>query len=199
MAVSNAFGSNIFDILLGLGLPWMLQTCFADPGSSVFPYATTCQDTPCTTNEDCVDDWCSAEGQCVVKVNSTDQDKINLSMLLLLGSFFFMLFVIKLSRWKLTPALGWVMVACYFGWAGKQLYDDFAGVSLPFSMSVVILSYCHAVDEMGSALCTRQNCTCLPSLWALPLNFMRLGLSRTLARPASQLVNWLVRQVVSKP
>lgn len=27
MAVSNAFGSNIFDILLGLGLPWMLQTC----------------------------------------------------------------------------------------------------------------------------------------------------------------------------
>lgn len=25
MAVSNAFGSNIFDVLLGLGFPWMLQ------------------------------------------------------------------------------------------------------------------------------------------------------------------------------
>ena len=24
MAVSNAIGSNVFDILLGLGLPWML-------------------------------------------------------------------------------------------------------------------------------------------------------------------------------
>jgi len=33
MAVSNAFGSNIFDILLGLGLPWCLQCYFADPGS----------------------------------------------------------------------------------------------------------------------------------------------------------------------
>merc|ERR1719272_2047699 len=26
MAVSNAIGSNLFDILLGLGLPWMLGT-----------------------------------------------------------------------------------------------------------------------------------------------------------------------------
>merc|ERR1711957_1074469 len=26
MAVSNAIGSNVFDILLGLGLPWMLGT-----------------------------------------------------------------------------------------------------------------------------------------------------------------------------
>ena len=25
MAVSNAIGSNVFDILLGLGLPWMLS------------------------------------------------------------------------------------------------------------------------------------------------------------------------------
>jgi len=53
MAVSNAFGSNIFDILLGLGLPWMLQTCFADPGSSVFPYATACTDLPCRSLNDC--------------------------------------------------------------------------------------------------------------------------------------------------
>lgn len=33
MAVSNAFGSNIFDVLLGLGWPWMMQTCIVDPGS----------------------------------------------------------------------------------------------------------------------------------------------------------------------
>merc|ERR1712188_121863 len=36
MAVSNAFGSNIFDILLGLGWPWMLQTCVVDPGAILF-------------------------------------------------------------------------------------------------------------------------------------------------------------------
>ena len=29
MAVSNAIGSNVFDILLGLGLPWCISTvCF---------------------------------------------------------------------------------------------------------------------------------------------------------------------------
>ena len=34
MAVSNAFGSNIFDVLLGLGWPWMMQTTIVDPGGT---------------------------------------------------------------------------------------------------------------------------------------------------------------------
>lgn len=35
MAVSNAIGSNVFDILLCLGLPWFLKTAVVDPGSVV--------------------------------------------------------------------------------------------------------------------------------------------------------------------
>ncbi|KAJ7996631.1 hypothetical protein DPEC_G00239050 [Dallia pectoralis] len=35
MAVSNSIGSNIFDILLGLGFPWALRTLVVDSGSSV--------------------------------------------------------------------------------------------------------------------------------------------------------------------
>jgi len=35
MAVSNCVGSNIFDILLGLALPWFLQTAIINPGSVV--------------------------------------------------------------------------------------------------------------------------------------------------------------------
>ncbi|XP_067132005.1 probable sodium/potassium/calcium exchanger CG1090 isoform X2 [Centruroides vittatus] len=35
MAVSNAVGSNVFDILLCLGLPWFLQTAIVNPGSHV--------------------------------------------------------------------------------------------------------------------------------------------------------------------
>lgn len=35
MAVSNAIGSNVFDILLCLGLPWFLKTAVVDPGSIV--------------------------------------------------------------------------------------------------------------------------------------------------------------------
>ena len=35
MAVSNSIGSNVFDILVGLGLPWTLQTLAVDYGSTV--------------------------------------------------------------------------------------------------------------------------------------------------------------------
>ncbi|NWX37750.1 NCKX4 protein, partial [Notiomystis cincta] len=35
MAVSNTVGSNVFDILVGLGVPWGLQTMAIDYGSTV--------------------------------------------------------------------------------------------------------------------------------------------------------------------
>ncbi|XP_056140427.1 sodium/potassium/calcium exchanger 3 [Lampris incognitus] len=35
MAVSNSIGSNIFDILLGLGFPWALRTLVVDHGSTI--------------------------------------------------------------------------------------------------------------------------------------------------------------------
>ena len=43
MAVSNAVGSNVFDILLCLGLPWFLKTVLVTPGQPVQVYsAGTC-------------------------------------------------------------------------------------------------------------------------------------------------------------
>ncbi|XP_076360329.1 sodium/potassium/calcium exchanger 4-like isoform X2 [Tachypleus tridentatus] len=33
MAVSNSIGSNVFDILVGLALPWFIQTSMVEPGS----------------------------------------------------------------------------------------------------------------------------------------------------------------------
>lgn len=36
MAISNAFGSNIFDFLLGLGFPWFLQLCVLTPGETLY-------------------------------------------------------------------------------------------------------------------------------------------------------------------
>ncbi|XP_022827560.1 probable sodium/potassium/calcium exchanger CG1090 isoform X2 [Spodoptera litura] len=38
MAVSNAVGSNVFDILVCLGLPWFIQTAIIHPGSHVNVY-----------------------------------------------------------------------------------------------------------------------------------------------------------------
>lgn len=39
MAVSNAIGSNVFDILVCLGLPWFLQTAIFNPGSTIKVYS----------------------------------------------------------------------------------------------------------------------------------------------------------------
>ncbi|KAG8243169.1 hypothetical protein J6590_051286 [Homalodisca vitripennis] len=39
MAVSNAVGSNVFDILICLGLPWFIQTAMIKPGSHVNVYS----------------------------------------------------------------------------------------------------------------------------------------------------------------
>lgn len=39
MAVSNAIGSNVFDILICLGLPWFIQTAIIQPGSHVNVYS----------------------------------------------------------------------------------------------------------------------------------------------------------------
>uniref|UniRef100_A0A8C9Z3E6 Solute carrier family 24 member 3 n=1 Tax=Sander lucioperca TaxID=283035 RepID=A0A8C9Z3E6_SANLU len=36
MAISNSIGSNVFDILVGLGLPWTLQTLCIDYGSNIY-------------------------------------------------------------------------------------------------------------------------------------------------------------------
>ena len=35
MAVAQAMGSNVFDILLGLGLPWILKTLIFDLNSTI--------------------------------------------------------------------------------------------------------------------------------------------------------------------
>jgi len=35
MAVSQAMGSNVFDVLLGLGLPWILKTLIFDLDSTI--------------------------------------------------------------------------------------------------------------------------------------------------------------------
>ena len=39
MAVSNAIGSNVFDILVCLGVPWFIETCIKAPGSEVKVYS----------------------------------------------------------------------------------------------------------------------------------------------------------------
>jgi len=53
MAVSNAVGSNVFDILLCLGLPWFLQTTVVNRSQPVQVYSAGMhiQETPVILNE----------------------------------------------------------------------------------------------------------------------------------------------------
>lgn len=39
MAISHSIGSNLFDILVGLGLPWFIQTVIIDHQSTVTVYS----------------------------------------------------------------------------------------------------------------------------------------------------------------
>lgn len=41
MAVSNSIGSNVFDILIGLALPWFIKTTFVSYGTRVSTTTTT--------------------------------------------------------------------------------------------------------------------------------------------------------------
>lgn len=44
MAVSNTIGSNVFDILVGLGVPWAIQTIAVSYGSEVMgPFSPPAQ------------------------------------------------------------------------------------------------------------------------------------------------------------
>lgn len=40
MAVSNAVGSNVFDVLVCLGLPWFLTTVVVNPNTTVQVYSS---------------------------------------------------------------------------------------------------------------------------------------------------------------
>jgi len=87
MAVCNAIGSNIFNILIGLGLPWLLYTLvYAKPYESK-----------------------ALEGLQVL-----------LSILILVLYLGILLLVLIISKWKLFPAVGAVLISLhllFIAWA----------------------------------------------------------------------------------
>lgn len=77
MAVSSSIGSNIFDITVGLPVPWILFNL-----------------------------WFS----CPVIVGA---DNLVISVIILIGMVFSVIFIIAISDWKMSPLLGYAMMGLY--------------------------------------------------------------------------------------
>merc|ERR1712070_1291834 len=87
MAVSSSIGSNIFDILIGLPLPWSMYLIVLKP-AGMFPDRPSYQD-----------------------INS---DGLIIMILLLFIMVALVISTIHISGWKLQIRLGFIMMALYF-------------------------------------------------------------------------------------
>lgn len=84
MAVANAVGSNVFDIWLGLGLPWLIVIPFKEDGSD-------------------------ANGKYI----NVDNDELLPNVLILFGVLVFYLASVIFAKWKLFPKEGYLFIVLY--------------------------------------------------------------------------------------
>merc|ERR1719220_3366083 len=102
MAVSNSIGSNVFDILLGLALPWTLSMIVANflPTPPCFKLAQFTE---------------------IIVINSSG---LVVSVALLLFSLIFVVSVIKLNGWKLNTKAGILIGIAYVLFLVGAIYNE---------------------------------------------------------------------------
>lgn len=97
MAVSNAVGSNVFDILVCLGLPWFIQTAIIKPGTHV---------NVISKGKSVHWSWTTLE-------NNFKFSGLIYSTLSLFSTVVFLLLSIHLNGWKLDKRLGVILMLWY--------------------------------------------------------------------------------------
>ena len=107
MAVSNSIGSNVFDILLGLALPWTLSMLVA-----MFSPQPAC--------------FKLAQFTSVIVINSKG---LVVSVALLLLSLVFVVLVIKFNGWKLNTKAGVLIGVAYILFLVGAIYNESVSVS----------------------------------------------------------------------
>lgn len=104
MAVSNAVGSNVFDILICLGLPWLIQTTIIDAGGHVNVISKGLFSiklfAPRNRN------WMFLAFRISIG--------LTYSTLSLLSTVVFLLASVHLNGWKLDRRLGAILMVWYF-------------------------------------------------------------------------------------
>ena len=84
MAIANAVGSNVFDIWLGLGLPWLLVIPFKEDGSDGYG-----------------------------KYITVKNDELLPNVLILFGVLVFYLISVIVAKWRLHPVEGYLFIGIY--------------------------------------------------------------------------------------
>jgi len=96
MAVSNAVGSNVFDICIGLGLPWFIKLCI------------------------------EAGNECnYIPIFEASKDVIP-SIIILLSIIVVLFSVFVAGKWTLYPESGYVLFAAYGLFIIYQLINTYA-------------------------------------------------------------------------
>ncbi len=135
MATSNAIGSNVFDILICLGLPWFLQTAVVSPGSVVRVISKG------TTDTFAIVHVCGA-----MKYYSVKNAGLTYSTLSLLSTIVFLLGATHLNGWKLdrkygVALLGWylffMIIASSTFKLGFILTNVYILINLPINFTLV--------------------------------------------------------------
>lgn len=96
MAVANAVGSNVFDIWLGLGLPWLFVIPFIGESSTYGKYI------------------------------QVDNDQLLLSVGILFGVLIFYIVCIIISGWRIDKRHGYVFIFLYLVYALYYIIVEWA-------------------------------------------------------------------------
>lgn len=98
MAIANAIGSNVFDILLGLGLPWMV---FGLMGGCPNP---------------------TADGKCVIR--ASPDGNLPLDLAILYGAVALFVLAMIVNKWKMNMALAYMLIVLYVVYIAFQIIKN---------------------------------------------------------------------------
>jgi len=107
MAISNAVGSNIFDILIGLGLPWLVVLTVQSIQQLFSP-----QELPGVASH--------------LPIIAVSTENLLASIFLLFATVVTVFSLLFVRKWSIGPKVGWFLIALYFAYLGYNVALLFA-------------------------------------------------------------------------
>jgi len=120
MAVSSSIGSNIFDILVGLPLPWLTVGIINGIVSWGSCYSCNVYE---PRDGECVLPPASKDNHFCFSVN-VEAGSLMFSVLLLIGMIIAVIGIVHCSKWKMTTGLGIAMIVLYIVFVIQNVLRD---------------------------------------------------------------------------